>query len=61
MCCVHNGIISEDDINDYKKAEIPNLIKNKLVSMEGCDVEVNLDDVKFSEDGEVDTSPIPIN
>lgn len=61
MCCVHNGIISEDDINDYKKVEIPNLIKNKLVSMEGQDVEINIDEVKFSEDGEVDNTPIPIN
>ena len=29
--------------------------------MEGQDVEINIDEVKFSEDGEVDNTPIPIN
>lgn len=61
MCCVHNGIITEDDINDYKKNEIPKLIKRKIESMEGIEVDVDINDVKFTEDGTVDMTPIPID
>ena len=60
MCCVHNGIITEDEINEYKKTEIPNLIKIKIESMEGNEVVVNLNDIKFVEDGSVDMTPVPI-
>lgn len=61
MCCVHNGIISEDEINDYKKNEIPNLIKRKLESMSGKEVEVDINDVKFTEEGVVDMTPVPMD
>lgn len=60
MCCVHNGIITEDEINVYKKNEIPDLIKKKLESMSGESVNVDLNDIKFSEDGALDNTPIPI-
>lgn len=60
MCCVHNGIITEDEINAYKKNEIPDLIKKKLESMSGENVNVDLNDIKFSEDGALDNTPIPI-
>nr|DAE37021.1 MAG TPA: Protein recA [Bacteriophage sp.] len=59
MCCVHNGIISEDEIDNYKKTEIPKLIKKKLESMEGKDVDVDINDIKFSEEGKVDMTPVP--
>lgn len=60
MCCVHNGIITEEEINVYKKNEIPDLIKKKLESMSGENVDVDLRDIKFSEDGALDNTPIPI-
>lgn len=60
MCCVHNGIITEDEINLYKKNEIPSLIQKKIESMEGGSVNVDINDIKFSEDGVVDMTPIPI-
>lgn len=58
MCCVHNGIISEDELNNYKKTEIPNLIKKKIESMGGGETEVNINEVKFTEEGTVDMTPI---
>lgn len=62
MCCVHNGIIGEDDINDYKKSEIPTLIKNKLESLNlsGEESIVNVDEIRFTEDGAIDNTPVPI-
>ena len=60
MCCVHNGIIPEDDINNYKKTEIPNLIQKKIESMVGEKVDVDVNEIKFSEDGTVDNTPIPM-
>lgn len=60
MCCVHNGIIPEDDINNYKKTEIPNLIQKKIESMVGEKVDVDINEIKFSEDGAVDNTPIPM-
>ena len=60
MCCVHNGIIPEDDINNYKKTEIPNLIQKKIESMVGEKVDVDINEIKFSEDGTVDNTPIPM-
>ena len=60
MCCVHNGIIPEDDINNYKKSEIPNLIQKKIESMVGEKVDVDINEIKFSEDGTVDNTPIPM-
>lgn len=60
MCCVHNGIIPEDDINNYKKNEIPNLIQKKIESMVGEKVDVDINEIKFSEDGTVDNTPIPM-
>lgn len=56
MCCVHNGIISEDEIDAYKKKEMP-LILEKIKNMSG--VEGKLDnitesDVTFTEEGSLD-------
>ena len=52
MCCVHNGIISEDELNDYKKKEIPKIIEEKFQEV------VDSNDIQFNEVGEVDMTPI---
>lgn len=49
MCCVHNGIISEDKIDEYKKKEIP-LIIQKLASISNQSVEdIDEKEIKFEE------------
>ena len=54
MCCVHNGIITEEDLNDYKKKELPTIYKRlKENSSKGLDG-INMDDVKFTEEGTVE-------
>lgn len=59
MCCVHNGIISEDEIDKYKKTEIPKIIENKLKSLYGNeDIQVSANDIKFAEDGQLDDTPM---
>jgi hypothetical protein len=52
MCCVHNGIISEDELNDYKKTEIPKIIEEKFKE------KVDANDIQFNEIGEVDMTPV---
>lgn len=54
MCCVHNGIISEEDINDYKKKELPKILSKHV---EG---DFNADDITFTESGNLTTEEIPI-
>ena len=27
ICCVHNGIISEDELDEYKKKELPHIFE----------------------------------
>jgi hypothetical protein len=58
MCCVHNGIVSEDELNDYKKTQIPVIIERMtaLLGEEGGNVSVS--DVTFKEEGEVDMTPV---
>lgn len=61
MCCVHNGIISESEIDKYKKTEIPKIIENKLKSLYGDEnVEVSANDINFGEDGQLDETPMVI-
>ena len=55
MCCVHNGIITEDDINDYKKVELPKILE-KTFSTSGIDVS----DITFSEVGKISKEEVPI-
>lgn len=59
ICCVHNGIISEDEIDAYKKTEIPNLIKMKLEMSSNEKVEINANEIEFAEEGKVDMTPVP--
>lgn len=54
MCCVHNGIITEDDINDYKKQEIPKILEKRV---EG---DFDVKDITFSEVGKLSTEEVPI-
>jgi hypothetical protein len=58
MCCVHNGIVSEDELNDYKKTQIPVIIErmSALLGEEGQ--ELTASDVTFKEEGEVDMTPV---
>lgn len=56
MCCVHNGIVSEDNIDKYKKENIPVIIERLKQIADVSDVDVN--DVKFEEVGEVDMTLI---
>lgn len=59
MCCVHNGIISEDELDNYKKTEIPAIISRIQDLLEGkYSGEINASDVEFKEEGEVDMTPI---
>lgn len=54
MCCVHNGIISEEDLDKYKKTEIPGIISKKF------DEQVNVNDIKFNEEGQLDETPLVV-
>lgn len=56
MCCVHNGIITEEDINDYKKYELPRILAMKS-GMEG---DIREEDITFSEVGKVSQEVVPI-
>lgn len=51
MCCVHNGIISEDEIDAYKKKELPNILA-KIKEMAGNNSlqDARVEDIEFSEE-----------
>lgn len=54
MCCVHNGIIPESKIDEYKKKEIPILI-NHMRELNGKNAEaINSADITYSESGRVE-------
>ncbi len=50
MCCVHNGIICEEDLDKYKKEQIP-LIFEKMKELHGEDkfADANAEMIEFSE------------
>lgn len=55
MCCVHNGIIPEDEIDKYKKMEIPRIFeKIKNISGSSEITESDINDISFIEDGQVE-------
>lgn len=56
MCCVHNGIISEDDINEYKKTELPKILAMKS----GMGGDISEGDITFSEAGRLSQEDVPI-
>lgn len=53
MCCVHNGIISEDDIDKYKKEHLP-LILERIKQTANKTVDGGVNDIIFSEEGDVE-------
>ena len=55
MCCVHNGIITEDDLADYKKKEIPTLLEKAT-----GDGGFNASDITFSEVGKLSDEVVPV-
>ena len=59
MCCVHNGIIGEEEVDTYKKTQIPSIIermkRNEANTTDFSDVTEN--DIEFSESGKVE-SPV---
>ena len=58
MCCVHNGIVSEDELNDYKKTQIPVIIERMTALLGEDGGNVSASDVTFREEGEVDMTPV---
>ena len=54
MCCVHNGIVGEDELDKYKKEQIP-LIFERLKEIHGADKFANAkaEDIQFSEEEEL--------
>lgn len=59
MCCVHNGIISEDELDTYKKTQIPVIIEHIQQMLDGKYAgEIDASEVEFGEVGEVDMTPI---
>jgi hypothetical protein len=55
MCCVHNGIVSEEDLDMYKKKELPNIFKKiQELNSSLSDSDVTTDDITFSEEGSFD-------
>ena len=58
MCCVHNGIVSEDELNDYKKTQIPVIIERMTALLGEEGENVSPSDVTFKEEGEVDMTPV---
>ena len=60
VCCVHNGMITEDDIADYKKTELPRILEMvRDLNGEGGE-KINAEDIKFSEIGKVSDEVVPI-
>lgn len=53
MCCVHNGIISEDELDEYKKKELP-VIFEKIKALNEKLQDVSEDDVSFTEEGSLE-------
>ena len=60
VCCVHNGMITEEDVADYKKTELPRLLE-MVRDLNGEKGEkINAEDIKFSEIGKVSDEVVPI-
>lgn len=53
MCCVHNGIISEENIDKYKKEHLP-LILERIQQTANKVVDGGINDIVFSEEGDVE-------
>lgn len=49
ICCVHNGIISEEDLDNYKKKEIPRIFEKIKEISNGKLNDASIEDLKFVE------------
>ena len=49
LICVHNGLISEDEAEEYKKKYVPQIMAKLEKDETGKDVEISSDDIEFSE------------
>lgn len=53
MCCVHNGLLPEDRLDEYKKTAIPTIIERmKAVLGDDRIGNAKIDEVKFDEDAD---------
>lgn len=49
MICVHNGLISEEQSDNYKKTYVPIIMSELEKAENGKDVEYDVNDIKFDE------------
>lgn len=55
ICCVHNGLCGEDELNDYKKAQIPEIMERMAAALGKENLaKADISDVKFEEEDEID-------
>ncbi len=54
ICCVHNGIISEDELDEYKKKELPHIFEKIKQMADGKLNDVSADDIEFTEEGSME-------
>ena len=55
ICCVHNGLCGEDELNDYKKEQIPEIMERMAAALgKESLAKADANDVKFEEEDEID-------
>lgn len=54
MCCVHNGIIGEDELDTYKKKELPAIFEKIKDASKKAFGKDDMDSISFTEEGEVE-------
>lgn len=55
MCCVHNGIIREEDLAEYKKKELPRIFKRLQENSTHAISQEDMDKVEFTEEGSIES------
>jgi len=54
MCCVHNGIITEEELDEYKKTQIP-IIFEKMKGLFGEEIkDTKAEDIVFTEEDSIE-------
>ena len=55
ICCVHNGLCGEDELNEYKKTQIPEIMERMAAALGKESLsKADTNDVKFEEEDEID-------
>ena len=55
MCCVHNGLVSENKLDEYKKKSIPEIMaRMKQIHGENAVGNAKADEISFEEEGTLD-------